>query len=156
MRSLILIIFISMYSPNLYADWVTIDFFTSDKKNIGNAEGVDSWFLGLPAFKFNLKHLKPGEYRIALYDGNSCSNKGFPIHLNNPELISWNPENLLLLSVKEDGIFNTTLGVKPQNTTAENRDLISITTMRGKPLLLFNKSNNSLFACGVVPLLDEN
>ena len=50
MRNLILIIFISMYSPNLYADWVTIDFFTSDKKNIGNAEGVDSWFLGLPAF----------------------------------------------------------------------------------------------------------
>ena len=112
--------------------------------------------MGLPAFKFNLKHLKPGEYRIALYDGNSCSNKGFPIHLNNPELVSWNPENLLLLSVKEDGIFNTTLGVKPENTTAENRDLISITTMRGKPLLLFNKSNDSLFACGVVPLLDEN
>ena len=64
MRSFILLIFISMYSPNLYADWVTVYFFTSDEKNIGSAEGVDSWFLGLPAFKFNLKHLKPGEYSI--------------------------------------------------------------------------------------------
>ena len=91
-----------------------------------------------------------------MYDGNSCSNYGLPIQKNNPKLIDWHPENLLILSVNNNGIFDTTLGIKPHNTTAEVRGLINITSMRGKPLLVFKKSNNSLFACGVIPLLREN
>ena len=156
MRLFILTFLLSIFSFNLNADWATVEFFNQDGRNIGNAEGVDSWFLGLPAFKFNLKYLDPGKYRIALYDGNSCSNYGLPIQKNNPKLIDWHPENLLILSVNNNGIFDTTLGIKPQNTTAEVRGLINITSMRGKPLLLFKKSNDSLFACGVVPLLREN
>ena len=30
-------------------------------KNIGFAEGVESWFLNAPAFKFNLKNIEPGD-----------------------------------------------------------------------------------------------
>tara|TARA_B100000686_G_scaffold111542_1_gene118950 strand:- start:3098 stop:3514 length:417 start_codon:yes stop_codon:yes gene_type:complete len=138
----------------LKADWTTVEFFTKSKKNIGNAEGVDSWFLQLPAFKFNLNNLKTGKYRIALYDGNSCKDYGLPIHKNNPELIDWDPENLINFYVDESGKFNTTLGLKPKITTANNRGLISIGSMRGKPLLIFTKVDNSVFACGLIPIKD--
>ena len=152
MKHCILIFFISIFSFQLKADWTTVEFFTKDRKNIGIAEGVDSWFLQLPAFKFNLKNLNPGEYRIALYDGNSCTNYGLPIHQSNPQLIDWDPENLVSFTVNEKGTFDITLGLKPKNTTAENRGLISISSMRGKPLLIFAKKNNSLFGCGLIPV----
>ena len=148
----VILFFIFFCSFQLKADWTTVEFFTKNKNNIGNAEGVDSWFLQLPAFKFNLKNLKSGKYRIALYDGNSCKDYGLPIHKNNPELIDWDPENLVNFSVDKSGEFNITLGLKPKITTAENRALISIGSMRGKPLLIFRKDDNSIFACGLIPI----
>ena len=138
----------------IMADWTTVEFFTRNKNNIGNAEGVDSWFLQLPAFKFKLKNLETGKYRIALYDGESCENFGIPILKNNPELSDWNIENLVNFSIDKTGIFNTTIGLKPTITTAKNRGLISIGTMRGKPLLIFKDNESTFYACGFVPIID--
>ena len=154
MKYLVIFFYIFFFSFQVKADWTTVEFFTKDKENIGNAEGVDSWFLQLPAFKFNLNNLKPGKYRIALYDGSSCEDYGLPIHKNKPELNAWNPENLVNFYVDENGKFNTTLGLKPEITTADNRGLISIGSMRGKPLLIFNKEDNLIFACGLIPIKD--
>ena len=134
------------------ADWTTVEFFTKNNNNIGIAEGVDSWFLQLPAFKFKLKNLEEGKYRIALYDGKSCENFGFPIIENNPELSDWDIENLVNFSIDKTGNFNTTIGLKPNITTAENRGLISIGTMRGKPLLIFKDNESKFYACGLVPI----
>src|SRR6056300_960280 len=99
--------FIYIYPIQLIADWTTVEFFTKDKLNIGNAEGVDSWFLQLPAFKFKLKNLEMGKYRIALYDGDSCENFGIPIIESKPELSDWNIENLVNFSIDKNGIFNS-------------------------------------------------
>ncbi len=144
--------FIYIYPIQLIADWTTVEFFTKDKVNIGNAEGVDSWFLQLPAFKFKLKNLEVGKYRIALYDGDSCENFGIPIIESKPELSDWNIENLVNFSIDKNGIFNSTIGLKPKITTANNRGLISIGSMRGKPLLIFKENNNKFYACGFVPI----
>ena len=152
MKYIVTFILIFIFTFQLKADWTTVEFYNKSKENIGNAEGVDSWFLQLPAFKFNLRNLKSGKYRIALYDGNSCIDYGLPINRNNPELSDWDPENLINFYVDETGKFNTTLGLKPKITTADNRGLISIGSMRGKPLLIFTKEDNSFFACGLIPI----
>ena len=138
-----------------HSDWATINFYKVNGSKIGTAEGVDSWFLNAPAFKFNLKNLESGIYRLALYDGKSCKNYGAPAEINNPKLKPWKPSHLLTLKVKENGIFKTTLGMKPEKFTEETRDLISIGSLRGYPLLLFKYNEKYLIGCGMVPLLNE-
>jgi hypothetical protein len=135
-----------------YTDWTTVEFLKSDGTSIGKAEGADSWFLNAPAFKFNFKNLEPGTYRIALYDGTSCANYGASAEINNPKLKTWHTAKLLILEANEEGIFNTTLGIKPDVFNEDSRNLVSISTLRGYPLLLFKLNNNDLIACGIVPL----
>ena len=54
----------------------------------------------------------------------------------------------------QEGIFNTTLGIKPEVFNEDSRNLISISSLRGFPLLLFKVNNDELIACGVVPLIN--
>jgi hypothetical protein len=142
----------SILSVNFaYSDWTTVIFFKNDGTNLGTAEGADSWFLNAPAFKFNLKNLEPGIYRIALYDGDSCNNYGISAAIKNPKLKAWHTEKLLILEVNDKGLFNTTLGVKPKVFNEETRNLVSIGSLRGYPLILFKVKNNEMIACGLVP-----
>lgn len=152
--SLLISYFLSLNSA--FSDWTNILFYKSDGTTIGTAEGVDSWFLNAPSFKFDFRNLESGIYRLALYDGNSCNNYGLSAEINNPKLKPWKPSELLILEVKENGMFDTTLAIKPDNFTEETRGLISIGSIRGYPLLLFKDNQKKLVGCGMVPLLNAS
>ena len=145
------IVFLINYA---HSDYVTINFYKTNGKIIGSADGVDSWFLNAPSFKFNLKNLESGKYRLALYDGKSCKKYGEPAEINNPKLKPWKPSHLVIFNVTENGAFNTTLGMKPDKFTEETRGLISIGSLRGYPLLLFKDNEKYLIGCGMVPVLN--
>ena len=152
--TLSLVLFSTLFVYKGYADWTTVKFYKKDGTSIGLAEGADSWFLNAPAFKFNLKNLEPGKYRMALYDGESCINYGVLAEINKPKLKTWHTSRLLIIEANQKGIFNTTLGIKPEVFNEDSRNLISISSLRGFPLLLFKVNNNELIACGVVPLIN--
>ena len=152
--SLLLSTFLLM--NNAFSDWTNIKFYKSNGIIIGTAEGVDSWFLNTPSFKFDFKNLESGIYRLALHDGNSCNNYGLSAEINNPKLKPWKPSQLLILEVRENGIFDTTLAMKPDNFTEKTRGLISIGSLRGYPLLLFKDSEKKITGCGMVPLLNAS
>ena len=149
---LIIFTYILLLLNHSFADWATVIFNKPSGKNIGFAEGVDSWFLNAPAFKFNLKNIEPGEYRLALYDGKNCNEYGVSAEINRPELKDWNPSKLLIFTVKENRIYNVTLGMKPKKFTDETVGLITIGSLRGHPLIIFKKNINTPFACGIVPI----
>ena len=150
---LFILTFNIIYINYSYSDYAIINFYKANGIKIGSAEGVDSWFLNAPSFKFNLSNLESGLYRIALYDGESCINYGAPAEIKNPKLNSWKPSHLLALDVKNNGIFDTTLGIKPIKFTEETRGLISIGSLRGSPLLIFKDNEKHFIGCGMVPLL---
>lgn len=153
-HTLYLIFYTVLIMNKSYSDWTTVEFIQNDGSSIGIAEGADSWFLNAPAFKFDFKNLEPGKYRIALYDGKSCLEYGISAEISNPKLKSWHTSKLLIIEANQEGIFNTTLGIKPEVFNEDSRNLISISSLRGFPLLLFKVNNDELIACGVVPLIN--
>ena len=118
--------------------------------NMGQVELVDTWFLQLPAFKFGLNDFEPGTYVLALHSGNSCNQRGPTLEKVQKELAVWKPSNLFEIEIPKNGFFSTTLIAKPETVTSKTKNLITVTTMRGKIISIRNQANNKVYACGKV------
>ena len=124
-----------------YSQTASVKFTDGSDNLVGEAELVDSWFLGLPAFTFNIKNLSKDTYFLAIYSGFGCkeSEKGVYYHLENEKLIPWHTDKLLEFSTNSQSSYKGVLSLKPDKVTAETRELLTVEKMIGHPLILYNK-----------------
>jgi len=152
MKFIFVFFLLSFYTMNASAKIDNVDFHSPAGKKLGSAEVFFSWFLSLPAFRFKLEDMKPGTYRLAMHDGDSCKNFGPTSDENNPLLKAWKTSKLLIFEVKEDGKLNIVLHIKPEIYTEETRALLSVESLKGHPLMIFELKNNDPVACGILPI----